>query len=64
MPLLSAARTAGPTTTRPALPAALTVRTRHHMRVVGSALAEKVDAETVCWTVGEEKLSWSSIWMV
>ena len=48
----------------PGVPEASTARTLHHMRVVGSVLVEYVDAETVWLTVGEEKLLWSSIWMV
>ena len=45
----------------PAVPAASTACTLHHMRVVGRVLVEKVEAETVWLTVGEVKLLWSSI---
>ena len=34
------------------------------MRVVGSVLAKYIEAETVVFTVGEEKVSWEAIWMV
>lgn len=48
----------------PGLPDASIARTLHHMRVVGSVLVEYIEAETVVFTVSEEKVSWSAIWMV
>jgi len=48
----------------PGGPAASFARTRNHMRVVGSVLVEYAEAVTVWLTVGEENVSWSSIWIV
>ena len=48
----------------PGVPEGSLARTRHHMRAGGSVLVAKVEAVTVGPTIGEGKVSWSSIWMV
>jgi hypothetical protein len=48
----------------PATPDALTARTLNHMRATGSALVECVEVDTVWSTSGDEKVSWSSTWMM
>ena len=48
----------------PAAPEASRARARNHMRAAGRVLVENVEAVTVRRTVGEEKVSWSSIAMV
>jgi len=48
----------------PAVPAASRARARNHIRAMGRVLVENVEVVTVRSTVGEEKVSWSSITMV
>ena len=48
----------------PAVSDASLARTRHHMRVTGSVLVEYVEADVDWLTIGDEKVSWSSIWIV
>ena len=48
----------------PGAPEASFARTRHHILVVGSVLVEKLEALTVWVTIGDEKVSASSITIV
>ena len=48
----------------PGLPEASLARARNHMVAVGRVLVANCDVVTVWLTVGLEKLSWSSIWIV